>query len=602
MKNMRNAMRYGIGSAAAIAMIAGAAVAQQSQQQMPHHQMGQQYGQQPTQYRDSGNWRSVDFVPELSDTIVILKSKETDQEANVHIIHGQVKAKLDGQKVSPQQVEKRGDQLRLLDNEGQTVAEFTLPDLQMIRQAHGGQMQQRQLGVQDPTFDRQPLDRQFGVQEQWRDDWRTQDRQFQQDRQVQGDDWRFRTQDRQDDWRFRDQQRTQDQRFRDQQRFQDQRFQDQGFREQQRYQDQRFQEQTFRDTPRRDPWGTQPQYGQQHRMSGMAEQQLGVSLSPAPMHELRQTRYNQGLVIEHVERNSPLVNHGLRSGDIIVSVDGRPATFNTFERTVTQIEPRDTLRLTVVRGGQERTLNLRGNEVAMGQQFGPRFGVGQDTFDRDRRVFGAPETGLGTPMIGIQMQEARQADLRRLDTRYNTGIEVQRVMTGSPADRAGLRSGDIIVEIDGRGNVTPDGLRQEINFRRQGEPLHLTVIRDNRERNINLRTDARTFEDRRIDDRRYGTFDDRGLDTWGTQRRQWEEPSEQERLFRLPGQVPPGPDRGVYQPSVDQDEWGEYREFRRDTWDTRRGTWDTGRDAWNTGRDRDTWEYRRDMRNDRWDR
>jgi C-terminal processing protease CtpA/Prc len=587
MMNMRT-MRLGIGSAAALALIAGTAVAQQSQQHMQHHQMGQQQGQM--QYRDSGNWRSVDFVPELSDTVVILKSKENNQEAKVHIINGQIKAKLDGSEVSSQQVEKKGDKLRLLGDDGETVAEFTLPDLQMIRQAQGGQFPQRQFGTQDQT-----MDRQFGTQEQWRDDRRTQDR-FQdrqyQDRQFQDDDWRFRTQDRQDDWRLRSQQRPQDQRFQDQrfqdQRFQDQRFQDQGFQDRQRFQDQRFRD----DSRMGDTWGTQQPYGQQqHRMSGMAEQQLGVSLSPAPTRELRQTRHNQGLMIDHVERNSPLANYGLRSGDIIVSVDGRPATYNTLERTVSQASSRDTLRMTVVRQGQERTLNLRGNEIVSGQQFRQPFGMDQDRFsrdrfDQDRRVFGAPETGFGAPpAIGLQMQEARQADLRRsnLASRYNSGIEVVRVTSGSPADRAGLRSGDIIVEIDGRGNISPDSLRQELSYRRTGEPLDLTVIRDNRERNINLRTDIRT-----LDDRSYGTFDDRGYhQEWGT-RRGWEEPSEQERLFRLPGQVPPGPDRGVYQPRLDQDEWGTRRDLRRDTWDR----YDS----------RDTWDNRGTMRDDRWDR
>src|SRR5690606_8210128 len=152
----------------------------------------------------------------------------------------------------------------------------------------------------------------------------------------------------------------------------------------------------------------------------------------------------------------------------------------------------------------------------------------QDRFQSDRRVYGSFESDMQTPqMLGLQVEEARTSDLRssNVGSRYHTGTEVIRVMNNSPADRAGLRSGDIIVEIDGRSNITPDLLHRRLS-QRSGQPVELTVIRNDRERNITLRGDS-------FDNRRFGT-DQRFDDSWGTPRDQFRRPSDQEDLFRLP--------------------------------------------------------------------
>lgn len=455
-------MRAGLGSAAAIALLAGTAVAQQNQepgkqhgqkygqQQMGQQQFGQQrgqqlgqMGQQPTQYRDTGEWRQAQFIPELSDAIVILKSEEDD--VSVHIINGQVMAKLDGDQVPSQLVEHRGDRLRVLDQEGDMLTQFTLPDLQVIQQAQLMQRQQfMQPGVQDRQFGIQ--ERQFGVQDPWQQD----DRGFRDQQRFQQDDWRFRDQQRfqQDDWRFRDQQR-----------FEDQRFQRDG---QMQFRDQRHRDPHIGDT--RYDFGRTP--GQFETGRTGVDRQLGINVSRATERDLRATPYRQGLVIENVQRGSPLDNYGVRSGDVIVGINDRPATQAQLQRTIQQMDHRDTMQLTLVRDGREGVINLRGREIA-----------GLDRADRDGRILGAP------------------------------------------------------------------GLR----------------------------------DDRFRDDR----FD-----------RRQEIPSNQERLFRLPGQVPPGPDAGIYQPRYDQPRWDRTRDGVWDdrTWGTE-DRWDT-RDTWDDGARRNGWDRR----------
>jgi membrane-associated protease RseP (regulator of RpoE activity) len=105
------------------------------------------------------------------------------------------------------------------------------------------------------------------------------------------------------------------------------------------------------------------------------------------------------------------------------------------------------------------------------------------------RVLGTPDmpvADLSTSAIGILMFQAQQHDLR--GTQYRQGVLIEAVQEGLPAHQAGLRPGDIIVAVDQREDVTPERLKNHLRRTSPGERLSLTVVRDGRERNINVRT------------------------------------------------------------------------------------------------------------------
>jgi len=58
------------------------------------------------------------------------------------------------------------------------------------------------------------------------------------------------------------------------------------------------------------------------------------------------------------------------------------------------------------------------------------------------------------------------------------GVEVQEVVAGSPAAAANLRSGDVIVEVDGVGVVRAGDLQRLMVEARIGARLTLRVVRD----------------------------------------------------------------------------------------------------------------------------
>jgi S1-C subfamily serine protease len=69
------------------------------------------------------------------------------------------------------------------------------------------------------------------------------------------------------------------------------------------------------------------------------------------------------------------------------------------------------------------------------------------------------------PFLGVQLAEAED------------GAQIAAVTSGSPADRAGLKQGDLITEVDGE-QASADDVRRAVAARKPGDKLELTVRSD----------------------------------------------------------------------------------------------------------------------------
>ena len=79
--------------------------------------------------------------------------------------------------------------------------------------------------------------------------------------------------------------------------------------------------------------------------------------------------------------------------------------------------------------------------------------------------------------IGIQFREGLSDAVNRVYG-FKSGVLVQQVQPGGPADKAGLKQGDIITTIDGRNIKDGDDLVNEIASRRPGSSIRLGFVRD----------------------------------------------------------------------------------------------------------------------------
>jgi len=141
-----------------------------------------------------------------------------------------------------------------------------------------------------------------------------------------------------------------------------------------------------------------------------------------------------GAVVSQVEPSSPGAKGGLKVGDVITKLDGKEVSdAGELQVVVGQKDPGTTIHLQVMRDGQSVTVPV--TLEAMGS--------------RDKNSREVAESGTGKPRWGVGLADVTP-DLReqlQLPGEVH-GAVIQQVQPGSPADNAGLQSGDVIVEVN----------------------------------------------------------------------------------------------------------------------------------------------------------
>ncbi|MGW7526463.1 S1C family serine protease [Streptomyces sp. NPDC054783] len=92
------------------------------------------------------------------------------------------------------------------------------------------------------------------------------------------------------------------------------------------------------------------------------------------------------------------------------------------------------------------------------------------------------------PVIGVTLDMAYTGDGARIDSRSAGGGPA--VSKGGPGERAGLKAGDVITEVDGQPVHTAEELIVKIRAHRPGDQLRLTVRRAGTDRDVPLRLGA----------------------------------------------------------------------------------------------------------------
>ena len=89
--------------------------------------------------------------------------------------------------------------------------------------------------------------------------------------------------------------------------------------------------------------------------------------------------------------------------------------------------------------------------------------------------------------LGVTIQPVTPEQISRLGLQNARGALVSAVNPGSPADRAGLRPGDVIIGLNGQAVADPNALRNAVARTPPGTDVTLTVWRDGREEQLRAR-------------------------------------------------------------------------------------------------------------------
>jgi serine protease Do len=177
---------------------------------------------------------------------------------------------------------------------------------------------------------------------------------------------------------------------------------------------------------------------------------LGVSVSeltPELAQGFKVTEGTKGALVQNVVPNAPGAKAGLQPGDIVVSLNGKPVESpSQLTRSVSSIAPGGKATLTVLRDGKKRdftiTVAKRPDEEALARGEGLS---GEEGAEPDSPT--AKKSG-GAEKLGMAVEALTPQIARQLGAEGDQGLVVVRVTPGGPADKAGLRRGDIVLELN----------------------------------------------------------------------------------------------------------------------------------------------------------
>lgn len=218
---------------------------------------------------------------------------------------------------------------------------------------------------------------------------------------------------------------------------------------------------------------------------------------------LREVR---GVAVEKVTEGSPAQAAGLQSGDVIVGFNGEEVTsVRKLTRLIGEVAPDHQVRITVLRGGSERELT-----ATLGKRPTPRFENGNWPFSvlppGHPEIPGAPDVPPAAEMPRIQIQPGAPAQpfmwqfgprrqigigitplTDQLAKHFNVtgGVLINNVRENSPAAKAGLRAGDIVVEVDGKPLNEDGDLVRAIGEKKEGD-VTLTIVRDGNRQTVRV--------------------------------------------------------------------------------------------------------------------
>jgi serine protease Do len=235
---------------------------------------------------------------------------------------------------------------------------------------------------------------------------------------------------------------------------------------------------------------------------------LGIELTEVSKENLSKFGLNEvrGVAVEKVVENSPAAQAGLQNGDVIIKFNGEEvSSVRKLMRLISEVAPDHQAKIVVLRSGSEREFT-----ATIGKRPAPKFEqanfppfsklriqvpelplpidgeqINADTLSwmsNDRQsvfIFSASrQIGIGVNSLTKQLGEY-------FGISDGKGLLINNVIENSSASRAGLRAGDVIVEIDGKAVANQIDLVRIIGEKKEGD-VSLTIIRDKQRQTVKI--------------------------------------------------------------------------------------------------------------------
>jgi len=180
----------------------------------------------------------------------------------------------------------------------------------------------------------------------------------------------------------------------------------------------------------------------------------------------------KGAVVQDVIAKAPASKAGVRAGDVVVAVNGKPVEDRgQLTRAVAAIAPGGKAALTLLRKGKKQeivvTVGTRPDEDALARGGVPEEGEGGNDGAGD----------LKGSKLGLKLQAVTPEMARQLKIEGDAGVLVAEVAPDGAAARAGVQRGHLILEVNQEAVTRPDQVASATAKAKPGDVVLLRVKR-----------------------------------------------------------------------------------------------------------------------------
>ncbi len=167
-----------------------------------------------------------------------------------------------------------------------------------------------------------------------------------------------------------------------------------------------------------------------------------------------------GVLVTHVFEGDPADKAGIKVNDLIVTVDGEPVNSSReLSRRIAGLGVGKSAEIIVVRNGKERSLTIK-------------------TAKREDQELQARTTTESEDKLGFSVQTLEPEMAARLGYDENEkGVLVTGIQGDSKAEKAGVREGDLIKEVNRSPITSAADFRKELEKVKKGDPVMLLIKR-----------------------------------------------------------------------------------------------------------------------------
>jgi serine protease Do len=162
---------------------------------------------------------------------------------------------------------------------------------------------------------------------------------------------------------------------------------------------------------------------------------LGVQVQPvsADIADSLGLKKAEGAIVDEPQANSPAVKAGIKAGDVITAVNGKPVNGSReLARTIGMMAPDTSVKLTLVHEGAVKDMS-----VTLGQM--PTEQTAMNDTD------GSHQSGSTVPHLGLTLAPAQD-----VAGAGGAGLAVVNVDPAGAAAQRGIQTGDVILDVGGK--------------------------------------------------------------------------------------------------------------------------------------------------------